>query len=535
MAYFLYNLLLMSISGTIMFLLASALNRQTKNKYARWYYALLITSVLLFILPMQQLIPVPRAVTVELPRNMQLYADGGVIPQKSAGLDVSYIIFALWAVGTSALLGFNAYSYVRTRRTLKDVSEITLDVRSLMACKKARERLGVRRSIEVRKSTVLRSPLLFGVIKPVIILPQTRFTDDELEMIFTHEVTHFKHRDLIVKLAAIFASSLHWFNPCVYIMKNAVNNSCELCCDETVLSVLNIADKKSYGRLLLSVIEGGKGGFAYTTAMSSSQSLKQRLLKIVEFKRMSLPLKMVSVMLALSMTVCSVTAFGFEMAKDTLPDSISRAIDNTKPKKDKVDASAAYFDNDADEEIPQSTPSPAPAPNASGAPTSENEQSENASGEPSYFYETAENYTETESEAEYEPNYGGAYDDSADVPVYVPAPKEESERAAAPSGKADAGETQVRFPDTNYMFSPAFSKTGSDRIQSSLIYVTRDCYMRVSCFDDCDFGLYRADGSLLLTKEQLKNVKVPVKTGEGYYVIAQSESCADTNIFIYAD
>ena len=59
--------------------------------------------------------------------------------------------------------------------------------------------------------------------------------------------------------------------------------------------------------------------------------------------------------------------------------------------------------------------------------------------------------------------------------------------------------------------------------------------MRVSCFDDCDFALFRADGSLLLTKEQLKNVKVPVKAGEGYYVTAQSASRADTNIFIYAD
>lgn len=57
MAGFLYSMLLMSVSGTIMFLLATLLYKQTKSKYARWYYALIITSVLLFILPLHGLFP----------------------------------------------------------------------------------------------------------------------------------------------------------------------------------------------------------------------------------------------------------------------------------------------------------------------------------------------------------------------------------------------------------------------------------------------------------------------------------------------
>ena len=94
--------------------------------------------------------------------------------------------------------------------------------------------------------------------------------------------------------------------------------------------------------------------------------------------------------------------------------------------------------------------------------------------------------------------------------------------------------SDVSFPDVSYMFNTAFTDAARTA-RSFTINVTRDCYMRVSCFDDCDFALFRADGSLLLTKEQLKNVKVPVKAGEGYYVTAQSANRADTNIFIYAD
>ena len=59
MAGFLYNLLLMSAGGTVMFFIAAFLFRHTKGKYGRWYYALLVTSVLMFIVPFNIFIKIP--------------------------------------------------------------------------------------------------------------------------------------------------------------------------------------------------------------------------------------------------------------------------------------------------------------------------------------------------------------------------------------------------------------------------------------------------------------------------------------------
>lgn len=528
-------MLLMSMSGTMMFLLATLLYKQTKSKYARWYYALIITSVLLFILPLHGLLSIPKAVTVEVPQSMAVYSDSGiaVIPQN--GIDVSYIIFAVWAIGAASLIGFNVYSYIRTRRTLLGISHVTLDARALCACRDAEKALGIKKNIRVRKSDMLRSPLLFGVLTPTVILPDIHFSDSELRMVFAHELTHYKHRDIVVKLVSILASSLHWFNPCVYFMKNAINNGCELCCDETVLSVLDLKDKKQYGRLLLSIIEGGRGGFAYTTAMSSQQSIKHRLLKIVEFKRMSLPVKMVSLMLALSMTVCSVTAFGFDVVKETLPDSISKVIDGTH--KTEVDASGAYIKADnpqpTEETVTEEPTEAELSTEPTEAPIDVTEAYEIQEETP--VYETAavneahEDYTPAEA-------YTPVYIAPEPTEAYAVLPETAKEMSEA-DYYVDEAVAHVSFPDTSYMFNPSFTGTTDEKIMSSLITVTRDCYMYISSDRSADYhyGLYDSNGTLLLIDKQIYNGKIPVKAGSEYYIIAESSTACDGHIYIYAN
>ena len=313
---FLYELLMMSVSGSIMFLFSTLVYRQTKSKYAGWYYALVITSMLLMIVPLQRMLTVPKAITVALPQSMGAAA-------VSRGADISYYIFGAWATGAILCLCKYLYSYFRTVDYLSAVSDLLKEERSVRICAEAKKLLGIRRRVELRKSASVRSPLLFGIFRPSIILPDRDFSDAELRMIFTHELTHLKHCDLLVKQAAAVVAAAHWFNPCVYLIRRAVNNGCELCCDETVISVMQLSDRKDYGRLLLSILEDRGRVYAYTTAMSSKQSIKQRLKRIVEFKRMPAAVRIVFVMLALSMTVCSITAFGFEFAKEAAREEIA--------------------------------------------------------------------------------------------------------------------------------------------------------------------------------------------------------------------
>lgn len=65
----------------------------------------------------------------------------------------------------------------------------------------------------------MTSPMLLGIIKPQIILPQREYTKEGMEYILSHEMTHYKRKDLWVKLLIITARTIHWFNPFVCLME----------------------------------------------------------------------------------------------------------------------------------------------------------------------------------------------------------------------------------------------------------------------------------------------------------------------------
>ena len=100
---------------------------------------------------------------------------------------------------------------------------------------------------------IFHSPLLFGIFKPMIIIPKNSFTYDELVMIMSHELMHYKHRDLLIKLVASVGVCVHWFNPVSYFLSKSLNSACELCCDESVLDMLDLDDKKEYGLSLIHI------------------------------------------------------------------------------------------------------------------------------------------------------------------------------------------------------------------------------------------------------------------------------------------
>lgn len=60
--------------------------------------------------------------------------------------------------------------------------------------------MGISASVKVIILSEIGSPMMFGLLSPVILLPNRIFAEDELRLIFKHELTHFKHKDLWVKI-----------------------------------------------------------------------------------------------------------------------------------------------------------------------------------------------------------------------------------------------------------------------------------------------------------------------------------------------
>ena len=77
-----------------------------------------------------------------------------------------------------------------------------------------------KRTITVRQSSLVSSPLTYGVIHPVILLPKTTVWNNEetLHYVLAHELVHIKRFDIITKLCWRLLSVSIGFNPLVWVM-----------------------------------------------------------------------------------------------------------------------------------------------------------------------------------------------------------------------------------------------------------------------------------------------------------------------------
>jgi beta-lactamase regulating signal transducer with metallopeptidase domain len=119
----------------------------------------------------------------------------------------------------------------------------------------AKKELGIKRHIEIRMSPDIRSPMLAGVMFPVVYIPCREIPDENMRMVFLHELTHYKRKDLIVKWLSLFVNAVHWFNPLAYLLCANISESCEVSCDMAITKNMSDAEQKIYMKTILDLVE----------------------------------------------------------------------------------------------------------------------------------------------------------------------------------------------------------------------------------------------------------------------------------------
>lgn len=107
--------------------------------------------------------------------------------------------------------------------------------------------------IGLASSGLVDAPMLLGVLRPVVVLPQSGppLRGQALSAALRHELIHARRGDLCYKWLVALVTSLHWFNPLVHRMGRLIALDCELSCDEAVLRPLGPEQRMAYGDLLL--------------------------------------------------------------------------------------------------------------------------------------------------------------------------------------------------------------------------------------------------------------------------------------------
>lgn len=83
----------------------------------------------------------------------------------------------------------------------------------------------------------IRTPMTWGVLRPVIALPMeaTTWTAERLRVVLLHEQAHIARYDFLTQLLAGIACAAYWFNPLVWIGAAAMRREREKACDDAVL------------------------------------------------------------------------------------------------------------------------------------------------------------------------------------------------------------------------------------------------------------------------------------------------------------
>ncbi len=232
----------------------------------------------------------------DLMPSVQENVVNGVVVQDASFQDLfnKYSLY-LWLLGVIITLSINLTGYVRFLKYLNESNVLAANKESEML----NRLLNGRRKVRLSRNRFLNTPMLIGILRPHIIIPDINFSEKQLKNILLHEIVHLKRFDIGVKWITMIASSIHWFNPLMYFIKKEINSSCELACDEGVIKNLSPAEKQDYGDTLISVVAHYKypSGILQVTMCEEKKGLKERLVAIMNHRRKSNKIIILSVIL----------------------------------------------------------------------------------------------------------------------------------------------------------------------------------------------------------------------------------------------
>jgi beta-lactamase regulating signal transducer with metallopeptidase domain len=165
--------------------------------------------------------------------------------------------------------------------------------------------MGIKRRIPAYAGSNVNAPMLVGLFRPYIILPETDYSEEIYGMIFRHELTHYKRGDILYKWLVQITACVHWFNPAVYLMRGEINKNCELSCDEAVLSSLGERGRLSYGDALIALVQKGgaqKSGPVTVMMSEEGENVKERLTSIMKYSKKSIAIKIISAVSAIALS-----------------------------------------------------------------------------------------------------------------------------------------------------------------------------------------------------------------------------------------
>ncbi len=146
-------------------------------------------------------------------------------------LSIAYIVLLVFLT----LRWFRAYRYTQIVR-LNGLHKIDVDWKLFV--NRIASQLGIKQTVRIYLSELVKSPVTIGFIKPVILVPIAsinHLTVQQLEAVILHELAHIKRHDYLLNILLSIIELALFFNPFTRLINKSISKERENSCDDWVL------------------------------------------------------------------------------------------------------------------------------------------------------------------------------------------------------------------------------------------------------------------------------------------------------------
>ncbi|MCD3297450.1 M56 family metallopeptidase [Clostridium botulinum] len=190
----------------------------------------------------------------------------------------------LWIIGVILLFLSSIIMYIRTSNKLKE-AVLYKDNEIINECSK---KLLLNGKIKIFVSDRINTPVVCNPVMPRIVLPLSLAESEDklaIKYIITHELVHIKRFDNIIKILAVFALCMHWFNPLMWISFILSQKDMEMSCDEKVMEIHDEDIRRDYATLLINLSEKQNMLINGGILAFGESNIKSRIKKIMKYKK----------------------------------------------------------------------------------------------------------------------------------------------------------------------------------------------------------------------------------------------------------
>ncbi len=261
--------------STLFAAMAALLTLLFRKNHARVRYSLWLAASIKFLIPFSLFIAIGNSIDFSRQRAASIaqpavaIVEGFSQPFGSTDLAVRIpaaakpdrshllwmVVSAMWIGGCLAVLAFYLAKSRRMREAVRKAEWIKQG-RAFEALQRLEHIHGRRFQIKMKSSSSSMEPGVFGIIRPVLLLPlgmTERLNDSELEAIVAHELSHVRRHDNLVAAIHMLIETLFWFHPMIWWIGAKLVQERERACDEEVLRLGK--DPQAYAEGILKIYE----------------------------------------------------------------------------------------------------------------------------------------------------------------------------------------------------------------------------------------------------------------------------------------